>query len=71
MKQYSPMLILAILPDPAEEQYRKIKRFGDITHGVATQCVVSDRQYLGIVQEPMYHVALEQQSEEECQPKTG
>lgn len=39
MKQYSPTLILAILPDPAEEQYRKIKRFGDITHGVATQCV--------------------------------
>jgi eukaryotic translation initiation factor 2C len=39
-RQYNPSLIIAILPDPAEEQYRTIKRFGDITWGVATQCVV-------------------------------
>jgi eukaryotic translation initiation factor 2C len=39
-RQYNPSLIIAILPDPAEEQYRQIKRFGDITWGVATQCVV-------------------------------
>ncbi|XP_006458268.1 argonaute-like protein [Agaricus bisporus var. bisporus H97] len=37
--RHNPSLIVAILPDPAEEQYRTIKRFGDITWGVATQCV--------------------------------
>jgi len=60
MRQYNPTFILAILPDPAEEQYRKIKRFGDITQGVATQCVVSDHQHPGMVPELTCRVALEQ-----------
>jgi len=60
MRQYNPTFILAILPDPAEEQYRKIKRFGDITQGVATQCVVSDHQHPGMAPELTCHVALEQ-----------
>ncbi|KAF9452879.1 Piwi-domain-containing protein [Macrolepiota fuliginosa MF-IS2] len=38
-RQIKPALILAVLPDPAETQYRKIKRFGDIIQGVVTQCV--------------------------------
>ncbi|KXN90515.1 Protein argonaute 1C, partial [Leucoagaricus sp. SymC.cos] len=39
VSSHQPHMILAILPDPAEDQYRRIKRFGDIQHGVATQCV--------------------------------
>lgn len=69
-RQYNPSLIIAILPDPAESQYRKIKRFGDITEGVATQCVVSitivriescaDLRRLPLPPE------VEQQSQQEC-----
>ncbi|KAF8894445.1 Piwi domain-containing protein [Infundibulicybe gibba] len=32
-------LVLAILPQSAAEPYRKVKRYGDITQGVVTQCV--------------------------------
>lgn len=32
-------MILAILPESAEDPYRRIKRFGDITRGFVTQCV--------------------------------
>lgn len=39
VQQHRPNFILAVLPDPAEEQYRKVKRFGDISRGIATQCV--------------------------------
>ncbi|KIY69858.1 Piwi-domain-containing protein [Cylindrobasidium torrendii FP15055 ss-10] len=39
LRQRSAKLIVAILPDPAESLYVAVKRFGDITQGVATQCV--------------------------------
>ncbi|KAF5357368.1 hypothetical protein D9758_005903 [Tetrapyrgos nigripes] len=38
-RHHSPSLILAILPQNALDLYNAIKRFGDVTVGVATQCV--------------------------------
>ncbi|KAF9261759.1 Piwi-domain-containing protein [Marasmius fiardii PR-910] len=38
-KQHLPNLILAFLPAEAEEIYNQVKRFGDITQGIATQCI--------------------------------
>ncbi|KAJ7771738.1 Piwi domain-containing protein [Mycena metata] len=34
-----PKLIVALLPDPAPELYVTVKRFGDVEHGIATQCI--------------------------------
>ncbi|KAJ7470308.1 Piwi domain-containing protein [Mycena latifolia] len=34
-----PTLIVVFLPDPAAELYIKVKRFGDIQNGIATQCI--------------------------------
>jgi hypothetical protein len=46
VQQFRPDLILAVLPDPAEDQYRKIKRFGDVVQGIATQCVVRSCRFI-------------------------
>jgi eukaryotic translation initiation factor 2C len=35
-----PNLMLVILPESAAQVYRDVKRFGDVTVGVVTQCVV-------------------------------
>ncbi|KAJ7184235.1 Piwi domain-containing protein [Mycena filopes] len=40
IRQDRPMLIIAVLPDPAPDLYITVKRFGDITHGIATQCII-------------------------------
>ncbi|KAG7086247.1 hypothetical protein E1B28_002217 [Marasmius oreades] len=37
--EHRPNLILVFLPAEAEEIYNQVKRFGDITRGIATQCV--------------------------------
>lgn len=39
-KESRPDMILVILPESAATVYRDVKRFGDITVGVVTQCVV-------------------------------
>ncbi|KAG6874292.1 hypothetical protein C0995_001517 [Termitomyces sp. Mi166 len=44
-------MILAILPESAPEPYREIKRFGDITRGVMTQCVKWSRKLASDVQQ--------------------
>ncbi|KAG5716256.1 Protein argonaute-2 [Termitomyces sp. T112] len=37
-------MILVILPESAPDPYREVKRFGDITQGVVTQCVKWSRK---------------------------
>ncbi|KAG6832703.1 hypothetical protein H0H92_012275 [Tricholoma furcatifolium] len=38
------LMILVILPESAPQPYREVKRFGDITQGVVTQCVKWSRK---------------------------
>lgn len=38
-------LILVILRDPSGPLYNLVKRFGDITDGIVTQCVASTASY--------------------------
>ncbi|CAE6524743.1 unnamed protein product [Rhizoctonia solani] len=50
-----PNLIVAIMPKSSGDIYPAVKRFGDVTHGVATQCMKGDKakgqspQYFGNV----------------------
>ena len=39
-RESGAQMILVILPDSAAHIYREVKRFGDVTEGVPTQCVV-------------------------------
>lgn len=39
------LIVLVILPDRAEEIRREVKRWGEITAGVPTQCVVNSKLY--------------------------
>ena len=39
--QVKALLMVVILPDNAPEIYNAVKQWGDVTSGVATQCVVS------------------------------
>ncbi|RPD71863.1 argonaute-like protein [Lentinus tigrinus ALCF2SS1-7] len=40
-KQGGPELIVVVLPDNSADMYHAVKHFGDITQGVATQCLSS------------------------------
>ncbi|KNZ77926.1 Protein argonaute-2 [Termitomyces sp. J132] len=45
-----PNLIVVILPDGGNEIYNAVKHFGDITMGVATQCLKSSKCYRAKIQ---------------------
>lgn len=38
-------LMVVILPENAADLYTAVKRFGDVTVGVATQCVVGNHSF--------------------------
>ncbi|KAK7689674.1 hypothetical protein QCA50_007469 [Cerrena zonata] len=42
-KGYPPDLIVAVLPQGSADIYQAIKHFGDVTQGVATQCLSSQK----------------------------
>lgn len=44
-------MILVILPESAATVYRDVKRFGDITVGVVTQCVVGYKKLYNVATE--------------------
>ncbi|KAI5983309.1 argonaute-like protein [Pisolithus marmoratus] len=43
--QQRPTLVVVILPDNANDIYTAVKHFGDVTVGVATQCMKSSKCY--------------------------
>ncbi|KAG6902071.1 hypothetical protein C0995_004769 [Termitomyces sp. Mi166 len=45
-----PSLIVVVLPDGGNEIYNAVKHFGDITMGVATQCLKSNKCYRAKIQ---------------------
>lgn len=46
-KREAPALLFAILPPSSADVYNNVKRFGDITMGIATQCVQSGKSKKG------------------------
>ncbi|KAH9899908.1 argonaute-like protein [Cubamyces lactineus] len=44
-KRGGPDLIVAVMPESSSELYMRVKHFGDITQGVATQCLKSTKCY--------------------------
>lgn len=53
-KETNAELLIVILQESAATTYREVKRFGDVTHGIPTQCVVRISFVLNCVKADTY-----------------